>query len=353
MPANIIFSENKDKILFISNFKNKIIIDKKGDINIKDKDYYLAKKIIKKHNIKAQILERKKRLILYVILITLLSISIFSCQLNFNNSYEVIVSSSDEYLKNMVQTYINNLDEKITKNNYVEYKNKIICMFEDVSFCEINVDKNIVNIFVKKEENFQIENKKRQNIYANSDGIITKIILKSGTSQIKINDVVKKGDLLVAGYIEKQNGEDRIKVFSDAEIFAKCYIKDSFIIAKNQIQLVRTNKKTKSRQNSLIKKRCKFKFYDEQILQKSFLGIKYIEHTYYEKVKIEKELKKEDIDAIALNEITQKCVDINKFAKLLNSRYEQKIVDNFYHLDIYYEIEQCISIEGGQYRDFN
>lgn len=62
------------------------------------------------------------------------------------------------------------------------------------------------------------------NIVAKNDGIILSMITSKGTPQVKVNDVVKKGDILVSSLIEIKNDEAPLKAYyvhSFADIKAK------------------------------------------------------------------------------------------------------------------------------------
>lgn len=62
-----------------------------------------------------------------------------------------------------------------------------------------------------------------QNIYASKDGVIKNINVSSGNVVVKVNDYVKKGDLLVSNTISSTSGKDKI-IETEGEIQAYTYV---------------------------------------------------------------------------------------------------------------------------------
>lgn len=67
--------------------------------------------------------------------------------------------------------------------------------------CKLTV--NVTEVAEREEDNSVATNLK-----AAADGTITHIDVKSGNCLVKVGDVVAKGDILVSGIIEKENGTD-------------------------------------------------------------------------------------------------------------------------------------------------
>ncbi len=68
------------------------------------------------------------------------------------------------------------------------------------------------------------EDEKPVDLIASSDGVITKIVTRSGVPQVHVGDTVKKGDILVLGRVEVVNDSQEVVGYqyhrSDADVFA-------------------------------------------------------------------------------------------------------------------------------------
>ncbi|WP_455538610.1 sporulation protein YqfD [Terrisporobacter sp.] len=90
--------------------------------------------------------------------------------------------------------YKKNIDRKIVRENIME-------KFKQIAYVSINVrGTNIfVNITKKNESQNSEENSNYCNIIAQKDGIIDKIVPRSGEALVQEGDIVKKGDVLING----------------------------------------------------------------------------------------------------------------------------------------------------------
>lgn len=90
--------------------------------------------------------------------------------------------------------YKKNIDRKIVRDN-------IMSKFKQIAYVSINVKgTNIfVNITKKDESQNSQENSNYCNIIATKDGIIEKVVPRSGEAIVEEGDIVKKGDVLVNG----------------------------------------------------------------------------------------------------------------------------------------------------------
>ena len=82
-----------------------------------------------------------------------------------------------------------------------EVRDKIMSKFDDIAYVSINVKgTNIFVTITKKDES--LEEKKETNycnIIAKKNGIIEKVIPRSGKQVVNVGDIVRKGDVLVSG----------------------------------------------------------------------------------------------------------------------------------------------------------
>ena len=95
-------------------------------------------------------------------------------------------------------TYIPNIDYDILHN-------KVLLNSEALAWLSVNINGNVANVVVKeKEKTSEAKEKLYTNIVAKSDGYIDSIVVMCGKKEVKIGDVVKKGDILISGITDSQ-----------------------------------------------------------------------------------------------------------------------------------------------------
>ncbi len=108
-------------------------------------------------------------------------------------------------------TYKNNIDRK-------EIRDTIMLQFDEVAYVSINVKGT--NIFVtvtKKAETLEAKEESNYcNILASKNGIIEKVIARSGNSVVNEGDIVQKGDVLINGANSKSVPEVWASTFYEA-----------------------------------------------------------------------------------------------------------------------------------------
>ena len=108
--------------------------------------------------------------------------------------------------------YKKSIDRKIVREN-------IMGKFKQIAYVSINVKgTNIfVNITKKDESQNSDENSNYCNIIAQKDGIIEKIVPRSGEAIVQEGDIVKKGDVLINGANTKAKPEVWAMTFYEAK----------------------------------------------------------------------------------------------------------------------------------------
>lgn len=182
----------------------------------------------------------------------------------------------------------------------------LILKEENIAGCEIVKRGGILDIVIypatKKEE------KKTENIYSKFNAVISKIDVFAGKSNLKIGDIVRKGDLI----IENDNG-------ADGEILGKVYYSDYLIYNENQVlqqetgrilvenKLMLFNKiLSKSKKitafSNYLEEKCVFSVSENLFIPLSFVKVKYKEIEYVEKIvpfeSVEEKLKNELYNSI-------------------------------------------------------
>ncbi|MCF6461077.1 sporulation protein YqfD [Clostridium sp. Cult3] len=95
--------------------------------------------------------------------------------------------------------------------------------FEHISFASIDIKgtKLIVSIYEQDIPPEKLDINIPCHIIAKKKGVIVKAIVKNGKTMVRKGDVVKKGQVLIAGMITDENTEDTIPIHAEGEVLAK------------------------------------------------------------------------------------------------------------------------------------
>ena len=200
--------------------------------------------------------------------------------------------------------YKKSIDRKTVRDN-------IMGKFDEIAYVSINVKgTNIfVNITKKEESQNQEDSSNYCNIIATKDGIIEKVVARSGEALVEEGDIVKKGDVLINGASTTAIPEVWATTFYEAKKSS------NYIDVKNQ----RTGKSKNVYTISFYDKKYKImrniKYKDYEIENKTYelrLGdytfpLKVIVSTFYEVRKVENKVDveklKEDLSRQVLKEL--------------------------------------------------
>ena len=200
--------------------------------------------------------------------------------------------------------YKKSIDRKVVRDN-------IMGKFNEIAYVSINVKgTNIfVNITKKEETKNSEENSNYCNIIATKDGIIEKVVPRSGEAVVEEGDIVKKGDVLVNGANTTALPEVWATTFYEAK-------KSSNYI---EIKTQRTNNKKNIYTISFYDKKYKIlrniKYKDYEIENKTHelkvgdytFPLKITVSTFYEVQKVENKMGvkkiKEELSAAVLKEL--------------------------------------------------
>lgn len=130
-------------------------------------------------------------------------------------------------------SYIPNIACELVQNSFLKNSSSI-------SWMSINFNGSIATIKVKEKKKEDIlEKVEYSNIVAKSDGQIISLIVMDGKKMINLNDVVKKGDLLISGVVESQAEGVR---YVDSNGIIKAYVQKTIDIKipLKQIETVKT-----------------------------------------------------------------------------------------------------------------
>ena len=319
----------KNNKITIWNLKRKDNIEL--NLNVRIKEFKEICKIAKKTGCKIKIKNKKgipfllhkykKRKIFFILLILLvLIIGLSSCfvwnvEIKEENGYEL------ENIREDIEKA--GLKSGVFKGkiNTKEIINKIRLERKDIAWMGIELKgTNAIVKLVKSDEKPDIINEDEYcNIISDKEGIITKISVQNGTANVKVGDTVKKGDILVNGWMEGKFTGIRY-VHSLAEIEAKVWYTESIKIPYKVTETRYTGNeeekygiKFNNFQINFTKKYSKFKIYDTietenkiELFSDFYLPISIVKTIYKEQEKIEKTYSVEEAKNIGIKQLEEK-----------------------------------------------
>ena len=297
--------------IITNDFKNIIKIAKKTQSKIK---------IEQKKGIPFLLNKYKKRKIFFAFLLILIILIMLSS--NFVCNVEIIEENGKK-IENIEQD-IENAGLKIgtlkQKINTKEIINKIRLERHDVAWMgiELKGTNAIIKLVKTKEKPEIINDDEYCNIVSDKEGIITKINAADGTANVKVGDVVKKGDILINGWMEGKYTGLRY-VHAKGEIEAKVWYTKSKTVPLNTTEKQETGNieekykiKINNFQINLSKRVSKFENYDTienekkiKIFSNFYLPISIIKITNKEVEEIKKTYTIEEAKNKAIKELEE------------------------------------------------
>lgn len=237
--------------------------------------------------------------------------------------------------------YKKSIDRKIIRDHIMQ-------KIDEVAYLSINV--NGTNVFVtvtkKDDESTKKVNSNYCNIIASKNGIIEKVIARSGDAVVSVGDIVKKGDLLIQG----ANTSSMPEVL--ASTFYESIQKKSYIDVQNK-KTGNTKKVytiTFYDKKYEIMRNIKYKDYVIENKTKEIkLGnytfpVKILISTFYE---VEKKNVKIDVDKLK-EELKQKALKdlyymMPAYAKVIDVNYKHKVSKNMLEYIVTVQASEDIS----------
>ena len=332
--------------------------------NIGAGDFKQAAKIAKKHGCRIKIKSKsglpfivkkyKKRKIFFILLflviigIYTLSKFVWNIEITGNtkvDSNEILSALEEDGLKVGVLKSKVNTDEIINKIRYQR---------EDIAWIGIELDGTnaIVKIVEADSKPEIIDENDYCNIIATKDAVIEKISAQNGTLMVKEGDTVKKGDVLIAGWMEgKYTGKNYVN--ATGEVKAKVTYSQSEKIGKKEIKREQTGKnenkyaiKFNNFKINLYKTLSKYEIYDTMYTNKKiklfsnfYLPIEVIKYTNYEvteteisygkgEAKIEGQKRAEEkLNKLIEGEISKKDVNITEFETYYDVKVTYEVIE--------------------------
>lgn len=310
------------------------------------------------------LLKKSYKHLSYIIAVVIcLSFLIVSTQFVYN----VKVECENDVHSNKVMLLLkeNNFDKVVPKNkiDLKAVENLILSNIEEVSFatCYFEGFSLMVKV-VSNEKPKQSEDKK--NLYSTTDAIVTRVMVRSGTSEVQVGERVRAGDVLIGGYHIADNtpsdGEengDIIEVVADGEVYGRVYTHKRFVIPEQNYTYVKTGKSKIKRQigfnNLAILKAgsSPYEFFELCKTNIKLFGILPLTITTYEYFELQRvEISQNTYIENLKNKFENEFIaNMNMEAKLLAKNYEIKEIDGMKYLDIFYETEQRLDDGGYNY----
>lgn len=336
----------------IKDFKRLREIAKKSKVKIK---------IQKKKGIPFVINKYKKRkpfiIFLLLILIGIIAMSNFVWNIEISGNEEI----SDEEILQVLEEEGLKLGTLKSKISTVSIVNKIRLKRDDIAWIGITI-KGTNAIVELKETNKApeiIDEDEYCNIIANKECMITKISVQNGTAVAKVGDIVKKGDVLVVGYLEGKYTGIRY-VHSMANIEARVWYSKKVKVPLNQeVKSTTGNEETKY---SLQIKKFKINFYKTLSKFKNYDTINeskkiMLFSNFYLPIEIIKTTNKEyDVKDVTYTEeeLTNKTTleiekeleqEIEEKDNIINKQINTNKIEGYIEVEVIYEVLETIGVE--------
>lgn len=312
--------------------------------------------ILKEKGIPYLIKKYKKRRLFFILLLIVTTLIIVFSKFVWHidvegntsiNAQDLIEIANEEGLKNGV------LKSKVDIDKIA---NRIRMEKDNVAWIAIDMKGTnaIIKIVESEPKPKLIDESDFSNIVAIKDGIITKITAQNGTAMFKEGDQVKKGDILISGWMEgKYTG--KYYVNSNGEVKAKIIYAQNEKIDKKTIKKEQTGKseskyqiKVNNFKINLYKRLSKFKKYDTiysskkvRLFPNFYLPIDIITVTNYEvneeEIDYDKSMAKTTGEAIASEKI-DKLID----GEVINKNTEITEYNDYYDVKVIYEVIENI-----------
>ncbi len=91
---------------------------------------------------------------------------------------------------------------KISKIHPGDKRNELLLECDKLSWAAINIEGSKLTVDVSEKKPGIVSDTTPSNLIASCDGVIKKVETISGSSEVKVGEAVKKGDLLVSGLVE-------------------------------------------------------------------------------------------------------------------------------------------------------
>ena len=336
--------------------------------NIGITDFKEIRKILKKTKCRVKIKNKKGLPFIFnkykkrKIFLLLLAICIATIIALSNFIWNIEITGTNKINKDEIMQILEETNFKVgtlkSKADTKEAINKIRLERDDVAWVGIDIKgTNAVVEIVEADEKPEIINEEEYcNLVASRDGIISKVNAANGTPLVKEGDVVKKGDILGAGWLEGKYTGTRY-VHATGSVEARVWYSQKEKVPLKQIEKEYTGEtETKYSLNinnfkiNLYKRLSNFEKYDTieeykklQLFSDFYLpfGLTKITNKEYNEKEII--LQKEDAKNQAVNLAEEKINEqIKDKSKILNKQIKVNNTDEYIEVEVVYEVLETI-----------
>lgn len=339
--------------------------------NISIKDFKKIKRITKQINCRVHIerkkglpffLDRYKKRKIFVIGLIAILLIIFGTS-NFVWNIEVVGNekiNKDELIQELKEQglEIGTPKRKINKNEII---NTIRLKRNDVSWVGINIKGTNVTVkIVETEEKPEIINQDEYcNIVANKDALIQKIDSTKGTSVVKEGDLVKKGSILIGGWMEGKYTGVRY-VHGAGKVMGKVWYTETARVQLKEEKIEKTGKKEKKYrinfnnfQINLYKTLSKFEKYDTiytdkkvKIFSDFYLPVSFTECNNFETISKTEEYTQEEAKNIAIERAEKKLAEqVTNSDDIQDKKINVITTNDYVEVEVIYEVLENIGTE--------
>ena len=339
--------------------------------NISIKDFKKIKRITKQINCRVHIerkkglpffLDRYKKRKIFVIGLIAILLIIFGTS-NFVWNIEVVGNekiNKDEIIQELKEQglEIGTQKRKINKNEII---NTIRLKRNDVSWVGINIKgTNVAVKIVETEEKPEIINQDEYcNIVANKDALIQKIDSTKGTSVVKEGDLVKKGSILIGGWMEGKYTGVRY-VHGAGKVIGKVWYTETARVQLKEEKTEKTGKEEKKYkinfnnfQINLYKTLSKFEKYDTiytdkkvKIFSDFYLPVSFTECNNLETISKTEEYTQEEAKNIAIERAEKKLAEqVTNSDDIQDKKINVITTNDYVEVEVIYEVLENIGTE--------
>lgn len=231
----------------------------------------------------------------------------------------------------------------------------ILSHFPDISFASALVVGNTLVLHIKeKDYDEETDTTLFSPIYAEFTGVISEMKVQQGTPLVKVGDIVKKGQMLIAPYV--LDGDKSIPVQAKGEVYARTYIKGQVVYDTNKPLQGRTgNVYIKRTMNILGMNVPCSQQGDESILQSTY-EVETITQTmngivpiimqdtiYYEIGDIGEANYERDRVALEKESLYKAYENIKSNFEIVSQNTQTIEIDGVYHITTYLEVRKNIA----------
>ena len=302
---------------------------------------------------------KKRKVFLILLLIIILAIIALS-RFIWNIEVEGNVDISKEEIMQLAEDHGLAIGASKGKIDTKEIINNIRLERDDIAWVGIDIKgTNAIIKIVEADEKPEIVNEDEYcNIVADKDAIITKVSAQNGTPLVKEGDVVTKGDIIIAGWLEgKYTG--RQYVHSQGEVQARVWYTTTEKIALKETKKIETgnieNKysvKINNFQINLHKSLPNFQKYDTieenkklRLFSNFYLPLELVTYTYKEYEEVVVVHSFEEAKQMGIDRAAETLKENIEGKKVLDKQVQVKAEAEYIEVQVTYEVEENIGME--------